>query len=378
MVKPTGKPGRLKAVAIREPGVGTEIADLLLEAEGLSLNGDLQLGPNLELVKLSIPKAKVDGLVDAAVAVSPTESGDQLQVDVSGDYMDISSFVSGALRSEKSEFVLPLKLDANISKLALNESYVVDSARINVDHKGIGVNSLDVSGQYNETPLVLKISPDESRNGRSVEISIPDAARAAYAFMGLSNIKSGHLSVKGTMPPVGEDGALAGEFVIDDFKLINAPAFAQLLSMASLKGLTDLMGGEGVHFQKLQIPFKFEKGHLIVREAVASGSALGMTGDGDIHFGLKTIDLDGVLVPAYTANSMLGSVPVIGDIFVGKKGEGIFALSYAIKGPFKQTQISVNPLSALTPGFLRQIFDPVRDARDVETPIPENLIPTDE
>ncbi len=97
-----------------------------------------------------------------------------------------------------------------------------------------------------------------------------------------------------------------------------------------------------------------------------------MTGDGYVDLKNRVVDLDGVLVPAYTANSALGSIPVIGDIFVGKKGEGIFALSYAVKGPFKQTQIGVNPFSALTPGFLRQIFEPNRPDNNNEAEAPNS------
>ena len=376
--KAAGQPGSLKATAFRDPERGTEISGMQLNSDGISLNGDLRLGPELQLENLSIPRAVVEGLVDAALNVSPSPDGDQIQVDIEGAYLDISEFISRGLRAERSEFALPMLLNAKIARLALNDGYQVENAKVELDHKGFGLSRLDVSGRLGEEPLILRIAPNAAQTIREIEIKIPDAARAASAFAGLSNIRNGHLTMTGSLPPVGEEGPVSGEFIIDDFKLINAPVFARMLSMASLKGLTDLMGGEGVHFQKVQIPFRFEKGHLVIREAVASGAALGMTGDGDIHFGQQTVDLDGVLVPAYTANSMLGSVPVIGDIFVGKKGEGIFALSYAIKGPFKQTQISVNPLSALTPGFLRQIFDPVRDVRDVEVPIPENLTPTDE
>jgi len=67
------------------------------------------------------------------------------------------------------------------------------------------------------------------------------------------------------------------------------------------------------------------------------------------------------LVPSYTVNSILGDIPLIGNIMVGKKGEGMFALNYSVKGPFAKTQVSINPLSALTPGFLRRIFDVKRD-----------------
>ena len=69
-------------------------------------------------------------------------------------------------------------------------------------------------------------------------------------------------------------------------------------------------------------------------------------------------------MPAYTANSVLGDIPVLGDIFVQEKDGGLFALTYTISGPFEQTQVAVNPLSALTPGFLRGIFK--RDRSEID------------
>jgi hypothetical protein len=69
------------------------------------------------------------------------------------------------------------------------------------------------------------------------------------------------------------------------------------------------------------------------------------------------VDLSGSLVPIYGLNSFLGSVPILGDILVSKKGEGIFGLTYAMKGNLNEPSISVNPLSVLTPGIFRRIFE---------------------
>jgi len=80
------------------------------------------------------------------------------------------------------------------------------------------------------------------------------------------------------------------------------------------------------------------------------------------------MDVDGVLVPAYTFNSVLGNVPLLGDIVVGKEGEGMFALNYSVSGPFEKTQIAVNPLSAFAPGFLRRIFDKPRPVKPAKEP----------
>jgi uncharacterized protein YhdP len=163
------------------------------------------------------------------------------------------------------------------------------------------------------------------------------------------------------MPEVGVEGPLRGILTIEDFTLVKAPILAQVLSVASLKGITDTLSGEGLNFNKFSVPFVYEYGAVSIKDAVVSGPALGMTGTGEVNLNSQTIDMDGALVPAYSANSVLGEIPVIGDIFVGKKGEGVFALSYTVKGIFSNAQILVNPLSALTPGFLRGIFRTNRD-----------------
>ena len=83
------------------------------------------------------------------------------------------------------------------------------------------------------------------------------------------------------------------------------------------------------------------------------------------------IRISGVLVPSFGVNSMLGGVPIIGDLFVGRDGEGIFSLTYSVRGSLDKAQVAINPLSAVTPGILRRIFE-----NPADTSIPDSL-PTD-
>ena len=124
--------------------------------------------------------------------------------------------------------------------------------------------------------------------------------------------------------------------------------------------MVDTLGGDGLAFERFELPFTLSDNLLQVRSARLYGPAIGMTGEGDIHLEKRVLDFDGTVVPAYNANTVLGDVPVLGSL-LGKKGEGLFALNYAVKGPFDKVQVSVNPLSALTPGFLRGIFRPQRE-----------------
>ena len=167
--------------------------------------------------------------------------------------------------------------------------------------------------------FLAEIGASETGNFRAVRVEIPDASVAMLTLLGLDSIKGGKLKIDGKLPPSGEQGGLSGQVKLDDFTLVRAPAFTQVLSLASLQGLADTLGGGGLKFSKLEMQFALQDGVLKIREGRASGPALGLTGAGDINVASKTLDFDGVLVPSYTVNSILGDIPLLGDIMVGKK-----------------------------------------------------------
>lgn len=388
--KESGVQGEMTGRVSRAATGALTIDDAKINAPGLVVEGGISLADDFKLEAFDIRRANIPGFVDAAVKVQPSEGDAAFDVNVTGRYLDISPFISQALTSQTTGVALPVSLNASLERLGLNEAFVLRDTTFNFEHDGINIQHASLDGQTEDGQFSAAILRGVSNSPRMMKIDIPNASDAALAFFNLNSIKGGRMQVEAQLPAVGEPGALTGVVDVEDFVLKEAPVLAQMLSLASLKGLTDAMGGAGINFNELHIPFSYETGLLRVRDARAAGPALGLTGAGDIDFKDKVLDVDGVLVPAYNTNSALGSIPVIGDIFVGKKGEGIFALNYSVKGPFKQTQVAVNPLSALTPGFLRGIFSSQRDAlvdapEDVpdvepkvepEVPLPENEVKT--
>ncbi len=146
---------------------------------------------------------------------------------------------------------------------------------------------------------------------------------------------------------------IRGVVRIDDFRVVRAPALARILTVASLSGITDILRGEGIAFVRFDGPFELADGAFTLRQARAVGPSLGITIEGPIDRGQGAIDLRGTLVPAYTINSVLGNIPILGTLLTGGKGEGVFAITYRVSGPTDSPTVSVNPLSALAPGFLR-------------------------
>ncbi len=203
-------------------------------------------------------------------------------------------------------------------------------------------------------PVVVTMQPGEGR--RILFVTSNDAGKVFKTLDIFDNMKGGKLSVHGTIKGSGRDEVFAGKAHVSDYKVVNAPALAQLLSVAALTGIGDLLRGEGLSFDTLEAPFRLHDGLLAIDEAVASGVELGLTARGEIDLRHERMAMEGTIVPMYVVNSLLGNIPLIGQLLTDIKGGGIFAATFSIKGPSATPDVTVNPLAALTPGVLRRFF----------------------
>ncbi len=144
---------------------------------------------------------------------------------------------------------------------------------------------------------------------------------------------------------------------IDNFKVVNAPGIIKLLSLADLSGLEDLAKGDGLSFHVLEINMEKNINFLKLNEIIALGPSMSVIMEGyQDEKGLTS--LRGTLVPAKTLNKIISKIPLIGDIVIPKEiGEGLFGISFKIKGPKGKTKITINPIRTLTPRFIQKIVD---------------------
>ena len=143
---------------------------------------------------------------------------------------------------------------------------------------------------------------------------------------------------------------------IENFKVINAPGVIKLLSLADLRGLADLAVGEGISFDTLEIDIE-QNGELIkINEILALGPSISVLMEGYQDKNLTS--LRGTLIPAKTLNKMISRIPLIGDIVIPKEvGEGLFGISFKMKGPKGKIKTSINPIRTITPRFIQKIID---------------------
>ena len=138
------------------------------------------------------------------------------------------------------------------------------------------------------------------------------------------------------------------------------PALTKLLSLASLQGIADIMTGEGIRFEEFDMKFSNKNNVMTVDDIYAIGPAISIMMSGYVEID-KLVSLRGTLVPATTINKTIASIPVLGDILIGKKtGEGVFGVSFKIKGPPKKLKTSVNPIKTLTPRFITRTLEKIK------------------
>ena len=131
--------------------------------------------------------------------------------------------------------------------------------------------------------------------------------------------------------------------------------------MASLQGIADILTGEGVRFNELEMIFTNKDDKMTIDEIYSIGPAISILMEGYVQKN-KLVSLKGTLVPATTINKFVSSIPILGNILVGKKtGEGVFGVSFKIKGPPKNLKTTVNPIKTLTPRFITRTLEKIKN-----------------
>jgi hypothetical protein len=200
--------------------------------------------------------------------------------------------------------------------------------------------------------FTLTVVPVDAQR-RRLTVQANDAGLALHALGIFNDLRGGTLSLTSTY---GLGIPAAGSAQVSGFTFDNAPYLAKILQALTVYGLADATSGPGLVFDHAEIPFSQSNGVLTLTGARAYSSSLGFTANGTLDFNAGVCDVEATVVPAYALNTLPSRIPLLGRLFSAEKGGGLLAMRAHITGPLTDPQVLVNPLSALTPGFLRNIF----------------------
>ena len=279
---------------------------------------------------------------------------------IKGESFDASKLINEIMdSSDESSSLLSnfnSKINIKIKKTFIDEVYFINNLSGVLSFKDNKIDNLDLKSIF---PNDKKISLSITTNDQQEKITIlstdyPKPLIKRYNF--IKGFEEGYLVYSSIKKNQNSNSIL----VIDNFKVKEVPVFAKLLSLASLQGIADLLTGEGIRFTDFEMEFSNEKGLTTIKEMYAIGPAVSIMMDGYID-SKKLVSLRGTLVPATTINRTIASIPLLGKILVGKKsGEGVFGVSFKIKGPPKDLKTTVNPIKTLTPRFITRTLEKIK------------------
>jgi hypothetical protein len=249
----------------------------------------------------------------------------------------------------------PMIVDVAVGTARLGDGGGVHGAsgHLERDHLRWHTMTLDAGIGDDRKPIAVRMAPDG--NGRTLSVTSADAGATIAALDISSHVRGGTIAFNGRYDDTDPKSPLKGKLEIRNFRLEGAPVVAKVLSVASLTGIVDVLRGQGIDFTRFDSNVTFVGGSVYTDDLLAHGSALGFTAKGNVNLKDKTLDLQGTIVPAYSLNSVLGNIPLLGSIIA--QGGGVFAANYRMRGSVDNPDVSVNPLSTLAPGFLRNLFN---------------------
>jgi len=297
-------------------------------------------------------------------SVARTSEG--YSVTIAGDTLDLAPFLAdepaqaaGDLAPASDTPAAPLKgpvYDVAIDlRQVLTRRGKLDGASGRLRLQGGRALSADVVGRVGQTTMVrTQIVPSEK--GRRLSIESADIGAVLKSLGWLEGMFGGELRLSGEFDDTRAGSPLRGSLRIGEYKLVKTPVVGDVLSVAPLTEALSAFSGAGLSFDRLQAPFTWHRGVLTLNNARTAGTSLGLTASGRINTNNDTVQIEGMIVPAYVLNSLIGNIPLIGPLITGGAGGGIFAINYAVEGPVAKPTVSTNPLSALAPGILRNLF----------------------
>ena len=278
---------------------------------------------------------------------------------ISGNSFNISKIIDKLLNSKnnkKSEFFdEDVKFFFDIKKIFLDKDNNINDLKGFLSLKKNEISELNLESKFsNQKSIKLTIS----NNGEEKITTLfsQEAKPLVNRYKFIKGFEEGDLDFYS----IKKKNVTNSTLKIDNFKIQEIPVLAKLLTLASLQGIADLLTGEGIRFTDFEMKFSNKENLMTIEEMYAIGPAISILMDGYIEAN-KLISLRGTLVPATTINRTISSIPIIGNILVGKKvGEGVFGVSFKVKGAPKNLQTTVNPIKTLTPRFITRTLEKIK------------------
>lgn len=365
--KAAGVPASAQLNVVFAPDGAMSAENLHVAGSGLLVTGTAAFDKNGTVAALDLPTVHAGSLNDFAIHLTRSAAAG-LDVSLTGREYDGGKLISHndrstANASTKPPSTEPFHISVQLNSFSLRNGVSLAPFALTVSGAGDRPESMSLNTSL---PKGQKLTAGmiSGEGGRKLTVETSDAGTLIKGLFGFDSMKGGALTASATLAPVATatdppKGVpdYQGAVTIHDFRIVHQPFLVRLFSAGSLDGLVGLLQDQGIAFDKMDVPFSSKNGVMQITDARAAGMALGVTAEGYIDRNSDKVSVGGTLAPIYGINSILGAIPILGNVLVSKPGEGLIGMTYSVSGSATEPSISVNPFSVLTPGIFRRIFE---------------------
>ncbi|HEY8564921.1 MAG TPA: DUF3971 domain-containing protein [Beijerinckiaceae bacterium] len=361
--KPAGRPGKL-TFTLHE-GPSTELKDLVLESGSVLVRGTATLGGEAGLEKADLSTFKLSPGDDVRAQLE--RSNGVYKVTVRGNLADARPFAKSfgspagnarqASQSAK-DTARDVDLDMAVNILTGHNDEALTNVSLKLASRKGDLRQLQFQGRLKSAPVVAQLTTPE-RRGSLLTVQSDDAGGLLRFLDIYRRMTGGALVLQTTM----DDGPQQGLVQVDRFMLRDEPALRRIVPSQIQSATTDERGRvvarvdtSEVAFTKLKAEFSRSATRIDFKDATIWGAQVGFTLAGWVDYGRDRADINGTFVPAYGLNNAFAQVPLFGPLLGGGQNEGLFAVNFRVSGQASAPTLTVNPLSAIAPGFLRKLF----------------------
>lgn len=350
--KPAGIPAKFTVLANAPLDQPIKVKALELSGANAKIKGIAELSADGgQLLSLSLDPfiiGRSNGKLSYEIKADAAKT---LQISFEGGALDVSGLKGG--HDVAAADPRPKEYHIYVDKLYTSDKGIITDAQGYAIRDPQGWSEISLKGMADGVmPLAIDLG---AKDGKRFFSAHSDNFGLALKGLGMTDtVSEGKISITG-QSSADNPRVIEGVAKINRFTVKGLPALVVLLNATSPFGFQNLLTGK-MDFDGLKGKFRWEGDNIELKDVNISGSAVGLEVNGKIDMDQGTANLHGIVAPFSMVNSILGSIPLIGDMLTGGNGGGVLAVAYTITGDLNDPKVSVNPASLLTPGFLRNIF----------------------
>ena len=315
-----------------------------MKAEGRFLPVD----DGVVLGRLEFSDVRIGDWFHAPVRVDIEQGGD-VRIELAGGTVDLRKIPDMEIDSMGGGiFSQPVSM--RLDRLIFNSKVTLTDLVGEVAFAGAAGGRL--TGKINGGQLVgIEVAP--TANGLGAYL-VTDNAGAAMRDAGVvSGLHGGGLEL--SLLPTPEKGAYSGQMRMINATVRDMPTLSEILSIVSIVGLLDQLVSKGISFSEVEAQFHVDRDTVNLIDATAIGPSIGIKMSGIWHIDESQVNLEGVITPFNPVSELARITPL--QLIGIEKGAGFGAISFSVKGPTEDLSATANPLSAITPGFFKDLFN---------------------